>query len=344
MAIWFHRLKPGLVRLRAHRNSRVQVPDLADTVGPVTESNCIGAIPPGGEQLNVNHQSVTPSVRRAGQSELDSVGGSGEPASQRRSPNKIVRPALREWSASGRGPQMVGDRMVGSSGDVNQGTTAGDDPRACRGQSVRSSQETSNDRGAKGRRKAVPAEGPRPSHKGRRSAARLSASEQAYPAWPRSLDEQWAARNWVSGFPRTARLVCSLRASRSIDLSQPIDGCRLESRMREIRLSGLGGRGSDIRSSYPHRAKNRFALVLVRGGAFRSRVRSGTVPREEQSALPLFSSVCQARGGVWVIRESPIRSQTRIATRFIDLSQRPRQRWPVVVSVKLEVSAFVESL
>src|SRR5206468_11873772 len=134
----------ALVRLRAHWNSRVKVPDLADTVGPVTESNCIGAISPGGEQLEVNHQSVTPSACMGGQSELDSVCGSGELASARRSPNKIERPAFREWNASGREPWMVGERMVGSSGDVNQGTTTGDDERTCRGQSVRSSVETSN--------------------------------------------------------------------------------------------------------------------------------------------------------------------------------------------------------
>lgn len=50
-----------IVRLRAHLNSRVRVPDLADTVEPVTESNCAGAIPPGGKQLKVKHQSVTKS-------------------------------------------------------------------------------------------------------------------------------------------------------------------------------------------------------------------------------------------------------------------------------------------
>ena len=244
--------KSALVRLKAHWNSRVRVPDLADTVGPVTESNCIGAITPGGEQLEVNHQSVTGTVRRGGQSELDSVGGSGELASARRSPNEIVRPALREWNASGREPQMVGDRMVGSSGDVNQGTTVGDDKRACRGQSVRSSDEASNDRGAKGRRKAVPGVELRPSREGRRSAARLCASVWRKTAWPRIVCWQWAARNWVSGSARTARLASSLRTSRNSRLSQPIDGCRLESRMREIRLSGLGGRGSALRSSYPH--------------------------------------------------------------------------------------------
>jgi len=246
------RLKPGLVRLRAHWNSRVKVPDLADTEGPVTESNCIGAIPPGGEQLEVNHQSVTASVRRDGESELDSVSGSGEPASPGRSPNKIERPALRQWNASGREPRMVGDRMMGSSGDVNQGTTVGDDERACWGQSVRSSEEASNDRGAKGRRKAVLGAEQRPSREGRRSAARLSASVRRKTAWPRLVCWQWAARNRVSGFVRTARLVCSLRTSRDTYLSQPIGGCRLESRMREICLSGLGGRGSALRSSYPH--------------------------------------------------------------------------------------------
>ena len=47
------------MRLKAHLNRRVKVPDLADTVGPVIESNCAGAITPGGEQLEMNNQSVT---------------------------------------------------------------------------------------------------------------------------------------------------------------------------------------------------------------------------------------------------------------------------------------------
>ena len=49
------------MRLKVHLNSRVRVPDLADTVEPATESNCAGAITPGGEQLKVNNQSVTAS-------------------------------------------------------------------------------------------------------------------------------------------------------------------------------------------------------------------------------------------------------------------------------------------
>ena len=142
--------------------------------------------------------------------------------------------------------------MVGSSGDVSQGTTVGDEQRACRGQNVRSSEEVGNDRGAKGRRKVVLGAELRPSREGRRSAGRLSASVWWRTTWPRLVCWQWAARNWVSGSVGTARLVCSLRTSRNKCLSQPIGGCRLESRMREICLSGLGGRGSALRSSYPH--------------------------------------------------------------------------------------------
>ena len=170
---------------------------------------------------------------------------------------------------------MVGDRRVGSSGDVNQGTMVGDDERACRGQSVHSSAEASNDRGAKGRRKAMPGAGLRPSREGRRSAARLSASVWRKTAWPSFACWQWAARNRVSGSGRTARLVCSLRTSRNTCLSQPIDGCRLESRMREIRPSGLGGRGSALRSSYPHRS---LRLLHDPGGTTKMRRRREARP------------------------------------------------------------------
>ena len=164
----------ALVRLRAHWNSRVQVPDLADTAGPVAERNCIGAIPPGGEQREANGQSVTPSVRWGGQRELDSVGGSGESASATTKPERHSAASAEGVDAAGGEPQMVGDGMAGSSGDVNQGTTVGGAQRACRGQSVRSSWEASNDRGAKGRRNVVLGPSARFSHQGSDSAARLS--------------------------------------------------------------------------------------------------------------------------------------------------------------------------
>src|SRR5437762_14263686 len=76
--------------------------------------------------------------------------------------------------ASSRDPQMIGDGMVGSSSDVNQGTTAGG-IRTGRGQSPRSSEEAGNDRGAKGDRDVVLGAVGTPSQKGPGSAARLSA-------------------------------------------------------------------------------------------------------------------------------------------------------------------------
>jgi hypothetical protein len=166
--------KPAaLVRLRAHLDSRVEVPDLADTVGPVTESNCAGAISPGGKQLKVNDQSVT---RPPVGGKVNSI-RSAVLASLRakwRSPNEIVLPVLREWMASGREPQMVGDGMIGSPSDVNQGTTVGG-KRAGRGQSPRSSEEAGNLRGAKGDRDVVLGAVGTSSQKGLGSAARLFA-------------------------------------------------------------------------------------------------------------------------------------------------------------------------
>jgi hypothetical protein len=155
------------VRLKAQLDSRVKVPDLADTEGPITESNCAGAITPGGEQLEVNDQSVTQvnSIRSA---------VSDEPAREGRSPNKIELSAWRQWIATDREPQMVGDRMVGSPNDVNQGTTAGG-KRIGRGQSPRSSEEAGTDRGAKGGRDVVWPDLEQASHEGPGSAARLCA-------------------------------------------------------------------------------------------------------------------------------------------------------------------------
>ena len=131
--------------------------------------------------------------------------------------------------------------MVGSSGDVNQGTTVGGAKRACRGQSVRSSWEAGNDRGAKGRRNVVVADGLEPSQKDRRSAARLCASVRRRVAWGQCGGGQWAAWEQVSGAERLARLVRCFCTP--CDESLTHQDHELESRMRENRLSGLGGRG-----------------------------------------------------------------------------------------------------
>src|SRR6266536_3061247 len=168
---------PGYVRLKARLNGRGKVPDLADTERPVIESNCAGATTPGGKQLEMNEQAVTTmpgignkvnSIRSAGLASRHSPGEAR---------NKIRLPAQREWIATGGGPQMIGDGMLGSSSDVNQGTTVGGE-RIDRGQSPRSSKEASNDRGAKEGRDVVLGRSGIPSHKGPCSAARLIARMQ----------------------------------------------------------------------------------------------------------------------------------------------------------------------
>jgi len=153
------------VRLRARLDSRVKVPVEPDTEGFVTESNCAGAISPGGEQLEVNDQSVT-TVNSIRSAVLASLLDKGEARSR--------RPAPGQCKATGREPQMVGDRMIGSPSEVNQGTTAGGE-RAGRGQSLRSSGEAGNDRGAKGGRDVVLEAAENSSHKGLGSAVRLNA-------------------------------------------------------------------------------------------------------------------------------------------------------------------------
>jgi hypothetical protein len=240
------------VRLRAHMDSGVRVPDLADTEGPVTESNCAGAISPGGEQLEVNEQSVT---RLDTQRQVNSI-RSAVLASLRakwRSPNEIERPAQREWIASGREPQMVGDGMFGSPCDVNQGTTAGGE-RAGRGQSPRSSWEAGNDRGAKGDRDMVFDEVGLPSHEGPSSAGRLCARLRRKTG----LGKQRRTNSGppvkqVSGAQACAAGATLLKALSRVP--EPVhQGHELESRMRENRLSGLGG-GRRLRAvPYPHQS------------------------------------------------------------------------------------------
>ncbi len=186
------------MRLKALIDSRVKVPDPADTVRPVSERNCIGAIPPGGEHRDENDQAVT--SWRLNRHRVNSI----RPVvlaslrTQERSPNEIGPAAQREWIAAVGAPQVVGDSMVGSQRDVNQGTTVGGEDRAYRGQSVPSSWEAGNDRGAKGRRSVVVAAGVDPSHKGRRSAGRLNASVRWRIAGVSTVGGQWAVRKRIS--------------------------------------------------------------------------------------------------------------------------------------------------
>jgi len=76
--------RTAVVRLGAHLNSGVRVPDLADTVGPVTESNCAGPyrhIPEW--RATESEQPVRNDwLRGEAESELNSDGDDGEPATE----------------------------------------------------------------------------------------------------------------------------------------------------------------------------------------------------------------------------------------------------------------------
>jgi hypothetical protein len=197
------------------------------------ESNCVGAISPSGEQLDMNEQSVT---------KVNSI-RSAELASQRsddEAQNKIVLPAQRKWIAAGGGPQMIGDGMLRSSSDVNQGTTAGGE-RTGRGQSPRSSWEAGNDRGAKGGRDVVWVSLEPASQKGPGSAERLFARTHRNTGLAgSSLFHSGPPAKQVSGAKACAAGATPPKPGVEC-LSQSIGSHELESWMRENRPSSLGG-------------------------------------------------------------------------------------------------------
>jgi hypothetical protein len=130
--------------------------------------------------------------------------------------------------------------MVGSSSDVNQGTTAGGQ-RAGRGQSPRSSEEAGNDRGAKGGRDVVLAVGEHAFQKGPSSAARLFARmrRKTGPGCSRIVSSRPPVHQ-VSGAKACAAGATPPKPGVEC-LSQSLGSHEPESRMRENRPSGLGG-------------------------------------------------------------------------------------------------------
>ena len=122
----------------------------------VSNRNCAAARR-GGEQRNENDQSVTQTARVGRRRELDSVGVDGRAFERKVKPvGAGVNPL-----AAGRSPvvaPMVGDGMAGSPPAIIRETRRGQavlraaTPAEPPGgsQSVRSSEETGNDRGAKG--------------------------------------------------------------------------------------------------------------------------------------------------------------------------------------------------
>ena len=125
----------------------------------VSNRNCV-AVRRGGEQRNENDQSVTQGGPEAVRRELDSVGVDGRAFERKVKPvGAGINPL-----AAGRSPvvaPMVGDGMAGSPPAIIRETRREQAafmalwPEEPPGgsQSVRSSEEAGNDRGAKGRRK-----------------------------------------------------------------------------------------------------------------------------------------------------------------------------------------------
>jgi hypothetical protein len=129
----------------------------------VLNRNCVAAMR-GGEQWNENGQSVTQIVRTGGRSELDSVGVNGRVSELKTKPAKRAIGGEPNRRATGWTPDdtpVVGDGMAGSPPAIIRETRRGQaEFMAARSeeppggsQSVRSSVEAGNDRGAKGRRK-----------------------------------------------------------------------------------------------------------------------------------------------------------------------------------------------
>ena len=149
------------MRLRRREDGAVRVRFCAEKNRAVSNRHCV-AVRRGGEQRNENDQSVTQGGQEAVRRELDSVGVNGRVFVGQTKPVGAGANPL----AAGRSPVvalMVGDGMAGSLSAIIRETRRGQavfmakSPEEPPGgsQSVRSSQEAGNDRGAKGRRKVV---------------------------------------------------------------------------------------------------------------------------------------------------------------------------------------------
>jgi len=147
------------VRLRGQWDRAVEVRFCAVKSRAVSNRNCV-AVMRGGEQRNENDQSVTQAVRLDGRRELDSVGVCGRVCERKTKPDvagktrwhpgrsRATRRWLEtEWSESS--PERIRETRR------EQAAFMAQRPEEPPGgsQSVRSSGEAGNDRGAKGRRK-----------------------------------------------------------------------------------------------------------------------------------------------------------------------------------------------
>jgi hypothetical protein len=150
---------PDPVRLRRQEDGAVEVRSCAVKNRAVSNRNCVAARR-GGEQRNENDQSVTQAARMGHRRELDSVGVSGRvfesmtkpvtaglnPLAAGDTPGQHADGWRRNGRQSSCGNQGDPPVPVGASGKQSAHLAGGS-------QSVRSSGEAGNDRGAKGRRK-----------------------------------------------------------------------------------------------------------------------------------------------------------------------------------------------
>src|SRR5438093_4774859 len=240
----------ALVRPRGCLVEAVKVRFCAVKNRAVSNRNCVVETR-GGEQRNENGQSVTPFVGIDEHSELDSVGGDGR-ACERGA--KTVAEGKTLWhpeSGMEKSPASFGHSADGWRGNgrktrhSNRGDRLGSHgvhasrrpkSRPRRSQSTRSSDETSNDRGAKGVQED-----------GRKLDRRTEAEPLRVPV--RAVPQRTQSRSYDLGetVERKAALETARRA-RFLSLRPH----RPESRMREIRPSGSEGGVALTRHPYPY--------------------------------------------------------------------------------------------
>ena len=193
----------------------------------------------GGEQRNENDQSVTQVALVGRRRELDSVGVDGRVFERKTKPAKRAIGGEPNRRATGRSPvvaPMVGDRMVGSPSAEIRETRRGQAVfRAARSeeppggsQSVRSSDEAGNDRGAKGRRKVEE----RRAERRKRKPTRVPARANRWWNQPGAID-----------LGDTERLTCGLgdeAKSRSPSQENPLTG-KPDAGDPPVRFGGRGG-------------------------------------------------------------------------------------------------------
>ena len=245
----------ALVRLRRCWVEAVRVRFCAVKNRTVSNRNCVVATR-GGEQRNENNWSVTPFVGIDEQSELDSVGGDGRACERRAKPVAEGKSLWHPRSGMEKSPATFGHSTDGwrrngwKTQQSNQGDRLGNHGvHACgrpknrprRSQSPHSSEEASNDRGAKGGQE----DGRPPDQTTENKPLRVPARAVPQRSQPSAYDlDDTVERKAALGTARRAR-------------SPSPRPHQLESRMREIRPSGSEGGVARKRHPYPYRRRAR---------------------------------------------------------------------------------------